>query len=342
MDPTRTKLATLLAIALAVIALGCGGYQHRATKRPETPTASGGLHAGRGSADADVGQKQATEVYAVQQIHRGASPSEAGASEPAKERDFTLSLQSVPGVAEEADTPADLRIADRSGATAAPPPPPPPPGPPQLAQNAAGQPKGGEGQKDGAKDTAKASSQAPHDAQMIIYTGHLTIAVYQVESALNAVEKVARDHGGYLQKRADKEITVRVPREKFESALLAIEKTGDVLHRNIHAQDVTDEFTDLEIRIRNARAMRDRFAKLLEKASVKEAIEIEKELGRVTQEIELLEGKIKLLKDRIAYATITVTYNGRGSSIVPTSLRLPFPWLQGLGLPQLLRLHEER
>ena len=106
-----------------------------------------------------------------------------------------------------------------------------------------------------------------------------------------------------------------------------------MLHRDIQAQDVTDEFVDTEIRIKNARAMQVRLKVLLEKANVKEALEIEKEMRRVTEEIELLEGKLKLLKDKIAFSTITVAFEARGSTIQTTRIKLPFPWLTQLGLP---------
>ena len=81
---------------------------------------------------------------------------------------------------------------------------------------------------------------------------------------------------------------------------------------------------------------------LLEKANVKEALEIEKEMRRVTEEIELLEGKLKLLRDKIAFSTITVAFEPRGSTIQATRIKLPFPWLTQLGLPTLLHLSEDR
>ena len=180
------------------------------------------------------------------------------------------------------------------------------------------------------------------DASMIIYTARVTMAVYQVDQGLTRVERIARDQGGYLSLKRDREITIRVPRQKFEAALAAIDELGDILHRDVQAQDVTDEFVDLEIRIKNARAMQARLKALLEKAAVKEALEIEKEMRRVTEELELLEGKIKLLRDKIAYSTITVVFEPRGSTLQATRVRLPFPWLQQLGLPSLLTLGEEK
>jgi hypothetical protein len=209
---------------------------------------------------------------------------------------------------------------------APPPPPPPPPGGPQQSPG----------------ETRAEGAEAPHETSMLIYTARVTMAVYQVEQGLAAVEKVARDNGGYLAVKQDKEITIRVPRNRFDPALAQIDKLGDVLHRDIQAQDVTDEFVDTEIRIKNGRAMQARLKILLDKANVKEALEIEKEMARVTQELELLEGKLKLLKDKIAYSTITVAFEPRGSTIQATRIKLPFPWLQQLGLPTLLQLSEDR
>ena len=192
-----------------------------------------------------------------------------------------------------------------------------------------------------------AASDAPalapqRDTSKIIYTAKFTMAVSKVEESLLTVEKIARDQGGFLAVKHDREIVVRVPREKFEITMAAIGKTGDVIHRDIQAQDVTEEVVDLEIRIKNAHAMQDRLKALLQKAAVKEAIEIEKELGRVTQELELLEGKIKVLRDKIAYSTITVAFEPRTSDVQSTRAPLPFPWLKEMGLPNLLSLSEEK
>ena len=177
------------------------------------------------------------------------------------------------------------------------------------------------------------------DPQKLIYMAHLTLAVFQVEAALGKVEAIAREAGGYLSSRADREITIRVPRGRFDESIKRIEGTGDVLHRDIKAQDVTDEFFDLELRLKNARVMRDRLILLLAKAAVKDAIEIEKELGRVTESIERMEGQLKLLRVKIAFSTITVSLEPTDTNPVAKAVPLPFPWLSELGLAHLLSVH---
>jgi hypothetical protein len=304
-----------VAMTIALVALfvsgitGCGGAESKAPRSP----------------------------YARARF-QGPSDSRA-TSEPTPDRDSD-------GIPDEADVaPAaeatgrnELAAPSAGAAPAKGAPPPPPPPPPGVQQ-----PPGEKKPADAAKDMQHAEgTEAPHETSMLIYTARVTMAVYQVEQGLVAVEKIARDNGGYLALKRDKEITIRVPRNRFEPALAQIDKIGDVLHRDIQAQDVTDEFVDTEIRIKNGRAMQARLKILLDKANVKEALEIEKEMRRVTEELELLEGKLKLLKDKIAYSTITVAFEPRGSTIQSTRIKLPFPWLTQLGLPTLLQLTEDR
>jgi len=187
---------------------------------------------------------------------------------------------------------------------------------------------------------AKVVPDSPHSAAMLVYTANLGMAVYQVEPGLDGVERIAREVGGYLSSRQDASTTIRVPRDRFDEAVARIEKLGDVTHRDIKAQDVTDEFVDLAARLKNAYVIRDRLNDLLSRAAVKEALEIEKELGRVTEDIERMEGRMKLLRDQIAFSTITVTFQALAAQTVhDSSLLAPFPWLQELGLGALLNVH---
>jgi len=191
--------------------------------------------------------------------------------------------------------------------------------------------------------TASAVTETPPPGTLLVYTAHVTMAVYQVDSAIDAVEAIARGVGGYLAARGDVEIRVRVPRARFDEALHKVESSGDVIHRDIAAEDVTDAYVDTEARLKNARAVRDRLQALLEKASVKEAIDIQRELERVTAEIEVLEGKLASLQNRVAYSTIDVAFQPRGSVALHESpVHLPFPWLGELGLPKLLDLRGAR
>lgn len=175
---------------------------------------------------------------------------------------------------------------------------------------------------------------------MLIYTAELTMAVFEVGAALTQIEELSREVGGFLARRDDMSITIRVPVAVFDRALKRIEKSGDMLHRNVTAQDVTEEFRDLEVRLRNARAVRDRLEQLLAKAvKVEESVTVERELERVTGELERLAGKIKFLKDRAAFSTITVSFQPkRQETLSQSPFHLPVPWVYELGLSRLLSL----
>lgn len=186
------------------------------------------------------------------------------------------------------------------------------------------------------------STQASTETQrppMLVYTASMNLAVFQVAEASKQVETMAREVGGFLARRDDTQIVIRVPAGKFDDILKRIEKLGDVLHRNLSAEDVTEQYMDMEVRLKNARAVRDRLQQLLEKATkVEESLSIEKELTRVGTEIETLEGKLKYLRDRVSFSTITVSFQAKQSDTVKPSVRIPVDWLNQLGLGRLLNL----
>jgi hypothetical protein len=193
--------------------------------------------------------------------------------------------------------------------------------------------------------TAGATAAAPPAAEgtvatpLLIYEASLTVAVYKAADAIDKVETLARDVGGYLVRRDDNSITVRVPAAKFHGSLETLAKIGDVLHRNVSVRDVTDEFLDVETRLKNAEAMRRRLEELLSKAqNVSDALAVERELGRVAGEIERMKGRLKLLRELVSFSTITLRFQAQQTEHIGSTVRLPFPWLDQLGLADLLRL----
>ena len=201
--------------------------------------------------------------------------------------------------------------------------PPPPPKKPDVVGN-------------GPEPTSPVKTQA---RQLLIYTATYHMAVYEATPAIDKVQKLAEEVGGYLVSRGDREITVRVPVDLYRGTLDKVTALGDVLHREESVEDVTERFYDLMVRIKNARAMRDRMEQLLSQAKdVKEALAVERELGRITAEIESMEGRMRLLKELIAFSTITVRFEPQPTETVDSKVRLPFPWLDELGLSNLLNL----
>ncbi|HMR75799.1 MAG TPA: DUF4349 domain-containing protein [Polyangiaceae bacterium] len=217
----------------------------------------------------------------------------------------------------------------------APPQPAPPPQKPDVkpTPEPKAQPSGGGGSK------AKPAGENTIAAPMLIYTADVNLAVFEAEKILDSVERLAKDSGGYLVERQARRIVIRVPSQDFDGAMLQIAKLGDVLHKNVSVEDVTEQYFDLQVRIRNLQVVRDRLEELLKKADkVPDAIAVERELERVTTQLERLKGKAKLLGELVRFSTITVNVSPRHTDKVGSKVRLPFPWLNSLGLSELLRL----
>ena len=78
------------------------------------------------------------------------------------------------------------------------------------------------------------------------------------------------------------------------------------------AVDVTDDFYDLQVRLENARLEQSKLKELYAKAvSVDEMLKVEKELARVTTDLEVLEGRMRLMENQTSYATISVHVSKR-------------------------------
>lgn len=200
----------------------------------------------------------------------------------------------------------------------------------------------------GAADSAATGSEplqpegepiANVQARKVIYTADMEIIVADPDHALGESRKTAERLGGYMQHLSSGGITIRVPAGKFNDAVDALTQLGPVVQREITALDVTENHTDLEIRISNGQAAIKRLQALLDKAvNVKDVLAIEKELVRMRTEMERLQGKMNLMKSQVAYATITVAFRRAAQVSNHIGVKLPFWWLSQLGLETLMDL----
>jgi hypothetical protein len=175
---------------------------------------------------------------------------------------------------------------------------------------------------------------------LLIYTAQMTLAIYDVAATQDAALAAVEAMGGYASERSTNYVVFRVPAERFREALDTLDDLGDVLSLDWQASDVSEQYRDLDIRLANALEMRGRLQALLDRATdVEDMLYIEQQLERITLQIEQLRGALRVLSDQIAYSTITVSFSRLTTSDVPThEFRLPFPWLQTLGLERLLSM----
>lgn len=161
----------------------------------------------------------------------------------------------------------------------------------------------------------KATEQeaAPVDLdQKLVKNAYMTVEVDDEEDFAPAIRKLAETAKrlqGYVASESQSSITFKVPTVRLEEALADVRKIGEITHSDVTVMDVTSQYVDLQIRIDNLRRLRTRLQELLVQGqNVQEVLEVEKELARVTRELEQLEGQMRLLKNQVGFATISVSF----------------------------------
>jgi hypothetical protein len=176
------------------------------------------------------------------------------------------------------------------------------------------------------------------EGRVIIYDARVVLAVFQIQEELEKIRKQIKGWGGYMISMNSNSIVFRIPVEKFDDIVDEVSGIGELISKDITGQDVTDEFRDLKIKLKNALATRDRLVELLGKAhTVKESLLIEAELKRLLEEIELIKGRLKFLQESALYSKITVYLESKETYKKPIpKLPAPLQWLQyELGLNAL-------
>lgn len=171
--------------------------------------------------------------------------------------------------------------------------------------------------------------------RLLIQRGQVAVEVARPEVvAKQFLERVVA-WGGHLQKQSSQQFTVRLPAQHFEAAFEWLRACGRVLAESRQADDVTEEFVDLGLRIDTARKARERLLEVLQKAEkVEDILKVEAELRRLTEEIERMEGRRKFLADQVAMATLQAQFQATAEPPPPPKrARQPsrFWWLNSIG-----------
>jgi len=170
------------------------------------------------------------------------------------------------------------------------------------------------------QDQSQTSSNLPAVQPKIIKSAAVSVEVAKgtFEESMVKVTKIAESMGGYVSNTesysdADGKLTsgriiIRVPGEKFNNAVDEIKKAGELKSISISGQDVTQEYVDLESRLKNYEAQEKVLLDLMNKStSVQDSIEVEKELSNVQGEMEVIKGRMNYLDNMVGFSTIDVT-----------------------------------
>ena len=197
------------------------------------------------------------------------------------------------------------------------------------------------------------SMQFPNEAaparptkQRIIYTGNVTVVVKDFAGAKDEIDSLLEAVGGHVSNFQEDRTygdqrrghwVVRVPVSEFHDFVDKIAKLGVAEKQSIDGQDVTEEFVDLEARLKNQRVLEERMLKLLEDRSgeIKDIIAVEEQLARVRGEIERMEGRLRYLTDRTELTTVTIDVREDRDYVPPApptlAARVTGAWGDSLG-----------
>ncbi len=152
----------------------------------------------------------------------------------------------------------------------------------------------------------------------LIKEGHVEFETNNLTESRQKVFKAVARYKGYISSdqefkspgRISNTLVIRVPAEHYDDLLrdatLGVEKFDS---REINVKDVTEEFLDVEARLKTKKELEARFLELLKQAkNVTELLEIEKQINALRSDIESIEGRLKYLQNQVALSTLTMTF----------------------------------
>ena len=167
--------------------------------------------------------------------------------------------------------------------------------------------------------SSRRSVQEPGNAnRKIIYSASLALVVDDFESIDQRIRNLVKEFDGYVAnsdldrmqgRRRMGRWTARIPADAFDRFLDEAQQLGIPESFDQDARDVTEEYVDTQARIANKKKLEARILELLERPDdkIQHVIEVERELGRVREEIERMEGRIRFLNDRISMTTVSIS-----------------------------------
>lgn len=162
---------------------------------------------------------------------------------------------------------------------------------------------------------------APPDViidRKLIRNGQLEFQTEEVKQTKTEVEKICKELNAYISSESENNYgnrlqynqMIRVPANSFDALVARIEPLAKKIdNKNISTQDVTEEFIDVEARLKTKKELETRYREILKQAkTVEEIISIESQIANVRSEIESMEGRLKFLKNQVAFSTLNLTY----------------------------------
>ena len=153
--------------------------------------------------------------------------------------------------------------------------------------------------------------------RMIIHQASLSVTVKELDKAQANIEQKVAHYGGYIvesnvykedDQTSSGNMVVRIPEKHFEKFLADAEgQAAKVIERSVTGQDVTEQYVDLQSRVKSKRAVEERLLSFMSNAQkTEDLLKISADLAKVQEEIEVMVGKMKYLENQTSFSTVEI------------------------------------
>jgi len=178
--------------------------------------------------------------------------------------------------------------------------------------------------------TAVSSGSNSLEEQRVIKSARLNLVVKKISETIDRISLMLGDKKGFISssdiRTRDDEtqygtVTIRVPVKDFEKSVNELKKIAEVVQsESLSGVDVTEEFVDMEARLKNLRIEEGQYQEILKTAKkIEDILKVNEYLFNIRGQIEGIEGRIKYLSNLTDLATIEITLSEEPTIRIPTS-----------------------
>ncbi len=161
----------------------------------------------------------------------------------------------------------------------------------------------------------------------LIYRANVVMEVKDYGKTQSEIRNLITLTGGYIVEFSENQsqherggtFILKVPASGFSSFLDRLEQLKpESLQQGIQGQDVSEEYVDLESRLKVKQAMEARYLKFVEEATkTAQLVEFVNELERIQTEIEQIKGRMRYIDNNVSFSTIEIRlYQPMENSII--------------------------
>jgi hypothetical protein len=161
-----------------------------------------------------------------------------------------------------------------------------------------------------------ASKKIDTISKKVIKNGNMRLQVGDIKKAQSQVGDILKKNNAYIQTEQyqntdmddNLDLVIRVPHKNFDALINSFsDGVGSVLSKNISSDDVTEEYTDVSIKLANKKIYLEKYRDMLRSASTtKDMIEIQEKIHELEDEIDVAEGRLRFIDDRVNYSTLNL------------------------------------